>query len=207
MEHAPHDNRATLAEQERHIAFLERELAERRAAATLLRAELVCEEAGAPLPEFPKSESAAFLYLAPLKPGGHLCRKWKLNGGLSCGTGNSIHEYDLVSAQERCLHLFGLLSDGAPWQVSIPFGKMAKEGGCIIGRSDDEADIVLDEPGISRRHARLELTDDGLVVTDENSTNGVWVNEKKLNAYERQVPLEDGGTLALGNILLRAEYN
>lgn len=207
MERAPQESRARLAEQESRVSILEQELAQCRAAVNMLRAELVCEAEGAPLPDFPKKESAEFLYLAPLKPGGHLCRKWKLNGGLNCEAGNSIHEYDLISTQERCLRLFGLLSNGAPWQVNIPFGKMAKEGGCIIGRSDEEADIVLDEPGISRRHARLELTDDGLVVTDEYSTNGVWVNEKKLNAYERQVPLEDGGTLALGNILLRAEYN
>ena len=207
MERTPQESLAKLAEQESRVSLLEQEIAQCRAAVNMLRAELVCGAEGAPLPDFPKKESEAFLYLAPLKPGGHLCRKWKLNGGLNCEAGNSIHEYDLVSAQERCLRLFGLLSNGAPWQVSIPFGKMAKEGGCIIGRSDEEADIVLDEPGISRRHARLELTDDGLVVTDEYSTNGVWVNEKKLNAYERQVPLEDGGTLALGNILLRAEYN
>ena len=193
MERTPQESLAKLAEQESRVSLLEQEIAQCRAAVNMLRAELVCGAEGAPLPDFPKKESEAFLYLAPLKPGGHLCRKWKLNGGLNCEAGNSIHEYDLVSAQERCLRLFGLLSNGAPWQVSIPFGKMAKEGGCIIGRSDEEADIVLDEPG--------------LVVTDEYSTNGVWVNEKKLNAYERQVPLEDGGTLALGNILLRAEYN
>lgn len=84
---------------------------------------------------------------------------------------------------------------------------MASYGGCVIGRCEESADIVLAEPGISRCHARLELTDEGLVVTDENSTNGVWVNDTQLNAYHRQMSLEDGATLTLGNIILRAEYN
>ncbi|WP_018157502.1 FhaA domain-containing protein [Demetria terragena] len=48
-----------------------------------------------------------------------------------------------------------------------------------IGR-DDSADIILDDPGISRHHSELRVTFDGphLVVTlnDLNSTNGTYVN-------------------------------
>jgi putative nucleotidyltransferase with HDIG domain len=45
-----------------------------------------------------------------------------------------------------------------------------------IGRSDD-ADIIIDEPRLSRRHARLTLRSDGTVsVEDLGSMNGIFVN-------------------------------
>ncbi len=145
-------------------------------------------------------------YIAPFRENEKLSRKWKLGAGLHlCEVAEGAAAADSTCA-ERCLRLYGLLTDGHPWQVSVPFSVLGRYGGCVIGRCEESADIVLAEPGISRCHARLELTDDGLVVTDENSTNGVWVNDVQLNAYERQMPLDDGGTLTLGNIILRAEF-
>lgn len=211
MEYTPSESRAALVEQERRVRDLEEELAQCRAAVNLLRAELVSDAEGAPLPELQKSVGPDFHYLAPLNAAGHLSRKWKLGSGLS-STEELIPtteeaEPSPVAEHERCLRLYGLLSNGNPWQINIPFSRMANYGGCVIGRCEESADIVLAEPGISRCHARLELTDDGLVVTDENSTNGVWVNDTQLNAYNRQMPLDDGAMLTLGNIILRAEYN
>ncbi len=208
MEYALGRSRATLAEQERRVRELEEELAHSRMALNLLRAEQVSSAAGAPLPAFPQSAKPVLHYLAPLNPAGKLSRKWKLGHGLtSTEAAASPAEDELAPAeQERSLRLYGLLSNGSPWQVSIPFSRMATYGGCVIGRSEETADIELAEPGISRSHARLELTDDGLVVTDEHSTNGVWVNDTQLSAYNRQMPLEDGSTLTLGNIILRVEY-
>lgn len=209
MEHTPGESRAELAAQERRVRDLEEELAQCRAAVNLLRAELVSGDTGAPLPEWPKGEKQDFHYLAPLNPVGRLSRKWKLGSGLNCTEESALppEEQSTPAEQERSLRLYGLLSNGSPWQICVPFSRMADYGGCVIGRCEESADIVLTEPGISRCHARLELTDDGLVVTDENSTNGVWVNNTQLNAYQRQMPLEDGATLTLGNIILRAEYN
>ncbi len=211
MEYTPRESCATLAEQERRVRDLEVELAQCRTAINLLRAELVSSNLGAPLPEQEKKVSSDFHYLAPLNAAGHLSRKWRLGSGLTgpeeAAAPTENQEQQPATEQERCLRLYGLLSTGNPWQVNIPFGRMANYGGCVIGRCEDSADIVLAEPGISRCHARLELTDDGLVVTDENSTNGVWVNDTRLDAYNRQMPLDDGSMLTLGNIILRAEYN
>ncbi len=145
-------------------------------------------------------------YLAPLSEHDALSRKWKLGAGLCMCEAAQTSASAESACMERCLHLYGLLSDGQPWQTNVPFSMLGRYGGCVIGRSEESADIVLAEPGISRCHARLELTDDGLVVTDENSTNGVWVNDVQLSAYERQMPLDDGATLTLGNIILRAEF-
>ncbi|GAB3095610.1 FHA domain-containing protein [Lysobacter terrae] len=49
-----------------------------------------------------------------------------------------------------------------------------------IGRSP-ECDIHIDDPGISREHARLIPLDKGLRIEDMNSTNGSYINDLQVN--------------------------
>ena len=49
-----------------------------------------------------------------------------------------------------------------------------------IGRTS-EADVELDNPSISREHALVEHEKGGDYLTDQGSTNGTWVNGKKIN--------------------------
>jgi len=49
-----------------------------------------------------------------------------------------------------------------------------------IGR-DRQADIYLPAPVVSWRHARLDLTSQGHVLTDLNSTNGTFVNGQRIH--------------------------
>jgi pSer/pThr/pTyr-binding forkhead associated (FHA) protein len=49
-----------------------------------------------------------------------------------------------------------------------------------IGR-DPKCDIFLDNPGVSRRHARIERNDEGFHIFDQESGNGTFLNEKKIN--------------------------
>ena len=73
----------------------------------------------------------------------------------------------------------------------------------VIGRGDD-ADIVLDDPGVSRRHAEIRVTADGphLVATlrDLGSTNGTFLDAQRIGAAE----LGDGSTITIGRT--RAVY-
>lgn len=66
-----------------------------------------------------------------------------------------------------------------------------------LGR-DESADIVLDDPGVSRRHSEIRVTTDGphLVtsIRDLNSTNGTFVNGDRITSQR----LEDGDRLTLG---------
>jgi diguanylate cyclase (GGDEF)-like protein len=64
-----------------------------------------------------------------------------------------------------------------------------------IGRSP-ACHIHLDEPGVSRVHARIEKRDGGAVIVlkDNGSTNGTFVNGSKVD--ER--PLVDGDTIQVG---------
>ena len=48
-----------------------------------------------------------------------------------------------------------------------------------IGRTD-EADVTLDNPGISRIHAVIELEKDRDYITDKGSTNGTRINGRKI---------------------------
>jgi pSer/pThr/pTyr-binding forkhead associated (FHA) protein len=71
----------------------------------------------------------------------------------------------------------------------------------VIGRTA-ECDLVLDVPGVSRRHARLERSTTGWQIIDMGSSNGTWVKERKLlpNIPE---PWEPGQIARIGPYLLR----
>ena len=54
-----------------------------------------------------------------------------------------------------------------------------------IGRSDDN-DVILNHTSISRRHATIEKkSQDEFVILDQNSTNGTYINGKRLNGSQR----------------------
>jgi serine phosphatase RsbU (regulator of sigma subunit) len=63
----------------------------------------------------------------------------------------------------------------------------------LIGRKSD-ADIVLGNPNVSRHHAKVLLSNDGVFVQDLGSTHGTFVNGQRI---ERQ-RLTDGDRLELG---------
>ena len=68
----------------------------------------------------------------------------------------------------------------------------------IIGRVAP-ADVVLDEEGVSRRHAQVDLLPGGVVrVTDLDSSNGVRVSGRRVKVH----PLRDGERLRLGDAVL-----
>lgn len=67
----------------------------------------------------------------------------------------------------------------------------------ILGR-DDSADIILDDPGISRRHSELRVTLDGrhfvTTIRDLGSTNGTFVNGERVSSSH----LDDGDRITVG---------
>lgn len=73
-----------------------------------------------------------------------------------------------------------------------------EEGWSRIGRSIS-ADIRLDDPTVSRRHALIVKTPDGRMrVLDDRSLNGVFVNGERVE-WSR---LEDGAEIAVGRYRL-----
>ncbi len=73
-----------------------------------------------------------------------------------------------------------------------------------IGRQAGVA-ILLDDQDVSRHHADLERTGSRVVLTDPGSTNGTWVNRRRLRAGDPgdRVELRDGDEVRLGSVTLR----
>jgi hypothetical protein len=67
-------------------------------------------------------------------------------------------------------------------------------GGGTIGRSHD-CDVVLDDVGVSRRHANIRPGPGGWTVEDLGSTNGVLVNGQAVRGVR---PLQSGDRVELG---------
>jgi phage tail-like protein len=62
-------------------------------------------------------------------------------------------------------------------------------------------DLTLKSPRLSREHATLEFTADGLVVQDLNSANGTLVNSERIEP-DKAVVLKVGDTIGLGPFTL-----
>ena len=81
--------------------------------------------------------------------------------------------------------------------------------GIVIGRGTD-ADLRINDPGVSRRHAEIRVhADDGrhgggpsVSVVDLGSTNGMLVNGAKV----QQATLDDGGTIKIGNTTMTVRF-
>lgn len=70
-----------------------------------------------------------------------------------------------------------------------------------VGRVADKADIVLPVATVSGAHARLEKKGGSLLVTDLDSTNGTYINERRLNpGFPASV--DPGSLLIFGDIHL-----
>jgi putative nucleotidyltransferase with HDIG domain len=71
----------------------------------------------------------------------------------------------------------------------------------VIGRSSD-VDAVIDEPSLSRQHAKLSMAQDGVVmVEDLDSTNGVFVN----GSQRRVATILPGDTVRLGALEFKTD--
>ena len=71
-------------------------------------------------------------------------------------------------------------------------------GTVLIGR-DPEADVVVADSEASGRHASFVLVDGGVVVEDLGSTNGTFVNGRRVSGSQR---LAAGDRVQLGNTVL-----
>lgn len=71
----------------------------------------------------------------------------------------------------------------------------------LVGRSE-EAEILLADESISRRHARIHNTEQGLMVEDLGSSNGTYVQGRKI---EGRVRIGLGEEVRLGAVTFRMD--
>ncbi len=73
--------------------------------------------------------------------------------------------------------------------------------GGVVGRSRD-CEVVLEDAGISRRHAELRPHGEGWTIEDLGSTNGVLINGREIRGAQ---PLHSGDLLELGSTTMNFE--
>jgi hypothetical protein len=76
------------------------------------------------------------------------------------------------------------------------------ENQLTLGREEGRADLVLDDPGVSRLHARFAVDQGAVVVEDLGSSNGTFVNGQRISG---SVELGAEDEVQLGGTVLSVE--
>ena len=87
---------------------------------------------------------------------------------------------------------------GAALIVGGDHGRRLAIGESVILGRLPECDVTLDDPSVSRRHARIQRTGNNWAITDLGSTNGLKVNGTRVDESD----LVDGDRLQLGSVQL-----
>jgi serine/threonine protein kinase len=74
-------------------------------------------------------------------------------------------------------------------------------GALVIGSSNKNTDICLNDPYVSRLHCKIEVSDDRVVVNDLKNSKGTFVNGTQVTRHD----LHAGDVLRVGNSQLRFE--
>lgn len=69
--------------------------------------------------------------------------------------------------------------------------------GDYIGRDGGSSQIVIGDPRISKRHVWIGVRNGRVIIEDQNSRNGTFVNDPK-SARVTETPLSAGDTVILG---------
>jgi S-DNA-T family DNA segregation ATPase FtsK/SpoIIIE len=81
-----------------------------------------------------------------------------------------------------------------------------KADGDYIGRDGGSSQIVIGDPRISKRHVWIGVKNGRVVITDQNSRNGTFVNDPR-SARVTETSLSPGDTVILGESdVARFEY-
>jgi pSer/pThr/pTyr-binding forkhead associated (FHA) protein len=88
------------------------------------------------------------------------------------------------------------------WILQSPEGTFRLKSGAIktVGRAP-RADFILDVALVSRLHCRLTAADDHLEVVDLKSTNGTFVNDKRVD----KAKVATGDKLRIGRVELTVD--
>lgn len=70
-------------------------------------------------------------------------------------------------------------------------------GRTVLGRGEG-ADIIIDDPAVSRMHASIEYTKGGFVLKDIGSTNGTIMGGRQI----RQADITHGDTFQIGDTVI-----
>lgn len=104
-----------------------------------------------------------------------------LDDGGQVASGKGAHRYDLRIVR------------GPQTGVDLDL----RPGTLTVGR-DPQCDLFLNDMTVSRSHAVIEVNDDGCIIRDQDSFNGVWVNNRMVEACA----LKPGDVIQVGAFCL-----
>jgi hypothetical protein len=107
----------------------------------------------------------------------------------------SVQAMQLLAAEAQH-HLVILQPESAVRRVPLPAGSLT------IGRAPPST-LLLEGAEVSRTHCRIDVAGDEVSVTDLNSTNGTFVDNKRLSGT---APFNHGSMLRIGNYVVTCEY-
>ncbi len=88
------------------------------------------------------------------------------------------------------------------FNLKFPDGRRRSiQGELTLGRGQ-AAEIKVDDPQVSRRHATIYLAQGALIIRDEGSANGTFVNEVRI---QTPTGLQDGDRVRLGETTLTVQ--
>ena len=80
--------------------------------------------------------------------------------------------------------------DGRLYQLTSNITSLGRDATC---------EVVLDDPGASRRHAEIKVDGERILVRDLGSTNGTLVDGQRLGDGSRVAQVGDGSTVSIGS--------
>ena len=110
-------------------------------------------------------------------------------------------ERERVRAGAPDVFIEGVTPQGERIALKIPGASLLEQDGAVIGRSPAESAFIINHEQVSRRHFRLLLVSERVMIEDLRSTNGTGVNGVPLKPGDRQA-LGDGSRLETGNLVL-----
>ena len=78
---------------------------------------------------------------------------------------------------------------------------IVNESPSVIGRGET-CDLIIDDEGISRNHARISKEGEVIFIKDLDSTNGTFVNDRRLSRYDVS-PVREGDIIMLAGSRFR----
>ena len=94
----------------------------------------------------------------------------------------------------------GETGEGVPVSIKIP-GALFGTDDVVLGRSPRNSTFLIDDPTISREHARLFLDEGRLFLEDLGTTNGTRVNGHRIEP-QSPTPIAHGDAIELGEVKL-----
>jgi FHA domain/Domain of unknown function (DUF1707) len=123
----------------------------------------------------------------------------RIERALTARSGDELRELtaDVSRVSRLRAWLAGALRS-QPEAVACLWLSAVRERPFVVGRSR-QADFVVGEDTVSRRHAQIVRTPEGFLLSDLGSTNGTWLAGRRVG----QVEVAAGDVIWLGDLPLR----